>query len=1288
MYVSREIAFNPAFSYQQFALILLVPTTEVLLTSRDRESGAFYTDLVASEEFLASHVLRIQHGAGADTKEPTNVRETKGKAKQFSTVNGRTVVIKDSAVYSNKGFKTLNQAQLLNDAIYYADTLETQQWLIYYISRPLLGSWEAILIIPASISDASAARVAAAQSKNLKHASPIPVKKDIKSFNELLNTFPMIARQMQPGLERLFKEFGKELGKPLPAPPSRSSSVSSRRSTRPSTSGSETNGSINSEYTNGHVKTPSQRSLYIDDDDENLMRRALETAVTAAIDLFQLVDKQQLSLLGATTDLTGPLVERLIERYVVEQVHDQLLFPRICSYSKLDDTILESRIRQVEHVDISQVGIPIGGGQHGKTELLRRLTKGVAEFRKMGVAGSPQQMLEVLLSTMKIITSSEPTKDSQQNGNSEKNVLTINADALVSMLLIVVIRSHVHHLYARLSYMQHFIYIDDVESGELGYALSTFEAVLAYLTRDSGGLRKASVRNKRLWQATKKGHVAELKNILEPDSEIDSEHEQELAITSETEELGSEQITNGWLEEYTQTWHSENANGLSKSPRFSDEIAEDPISDMSEANGLAHVFPWQAWSTESDSTEDLTPRKGKKVSMDLRSMSGSSGRSYISHATLDSRTSGLVGDTSLEKLSRTQNATGDSVPMMAIEARQPQSLKYLLSLGQFYPMESILEDTNTEGTTLLSAAIQLAHTEIVDMILDFVFHVPESTIIKYLAMQDTRGRSAAHYLFNAPHLISKIGTLLPWTQKDRNGQTPLFALCRSYDHPDYTNMVDEALTVVAKCQVDGAPLHLGDHVDGKGNTLLHIVSDSHLTRRILETCDVDTNATNDKRFTPLMVASKYGRVDVLRTFFGDLRTDLSLKELRGLTAVELAKDDEVRNRIDDLILFQNEPGPDGRITAVVRSFFVEDASIRLIVKSGAPNMTKETYTITTCRRSVADFETLTRWLAIEHPASWLPSIFTFRSPFQIPSKPSRAVLHDIQVRLDNFLKIMLAHSNFSTHELLWEFLLVPDIQLDMMGDRSSKKAEARIEKVREEYEPLEDVRDVESFVNFAREAIRGINHSTKSVARRVNNIRNISFDLFEAQKLSSQALSTISFLPDSHKAAFSRYSALCVLTDAHPYNIFFSDVVSISSTVLAILSSLARPHALIDNMSTVSKSIDRSKSSLRRADRWPLGLLDDTRNKLHKEAEEKVEKGKDELRTLGQELRYTQQTVASELAGWQVLHEKMGKRAIRKLAEQMVVREKEKLACLRRAVREVVDVDEKRGPERGRKLRR
>lgn len=132
---------------------------------------------------------------------------------------------------------------------------------------------------------------------------------------------------------------------------------------------------------------------------------------------------------------------------------------------------------------------------------------------------------------------------------------------------------------------------------------------------------------------------------------------------------------------------------------------------------------------------------------------------------------------------------------------------------------------------------------------------------------------------------------------------------------------------------------------------------------------------------------------------------------------------------------------------------------------------------------------------------------------------------------------------------------------------------------------------------------------------------------------------------------------------------FHEDLHAISATILAILSSLARPHSLISSLVSIQKAIDRHDSSLRRSDRWPLGLLDETRKGIHADAQEKAERSREELRTVGCELRYTQQTVASELAGWQELHVKLGQRAIRVLAERMVVREKDRLDGMKRALR-------------------
>lgn len=123
-------------------------------------------------------------------------------------------------------------------------------------------------------------------------------------------------------------------------------------------------------------------------------------------------------------------------------------------------------------------------------------------------------------------------------------------------------------------------------------------------------------------------------------------------------------------------------------------------------------------------------------------------------------------------------------------------------------------------------------------------------------------------------------------------------------------------------------------------------------------------------------------------------------------------------------------------------------------------------------------------------------------------------------------------------------------------------------------------------------------------------------------------------------------------------------------------------------MQSAQKAVDRHKGSLRRSDRWPLGLLDETRKGIHLDAQERMEKAREELRTIGCELRYTQQTVAGELAGWQDLHAKTAKRALRRLVSGMVVREKDRLESMKRAVREVVDLHAEGGESLFTKLKK
>lgn len=145
-------------------------------------------------------------------------------------------------------------------------------------------------------------------------------------------------------------------------------------------------------------------------------------------------------------------------------------------------------------------------------------------------------------------------------------------------------------------------------------------------------------------------------------------------------------------------------------------------------------------------------------------------------------------------------------------------------------------------------------------------------------------------------------------------------------------------------------------------------------------------------------------------------------------------------------------------------------------------------------------------------------------------------------------------------------------------------------------------------------------------------------------------------------------------TTASPYAVFHSSLLALQSTIDAILSALTRPPRLINQINVSKRTVERSFSSLSRSTRWPLGLLDDTRQRINEEREERMRTGQAEVDNLSRELRYTQQTVAMELAGWQDMHERMGRRAVRELARNMVVVEKMRLEGMRRALRKLKEV--------------
>src|SRR6201999_3625994 len=130
-----------------------------------------------------------------------------------------------------------------------------------------------------------------------------------------------------------------------------------------------------------------------------------------------------------------------------------------------------------------------------------------------------------------------------------------------------------------------------------------------------------------------------------------------------------------------------------------------------------------------------------------------------------SRIASIDDDLSGHNLAAAHNAAGESLLMITVERGQAEALKYLLSRSELSPLKMLMEDTNNDGATLFSAAVQTANEQTADVLLDYLLKRMENeadgetTLKAYLAKQDSKGRSVAHYLFNLPSFIPRIGHL-------------------------------------------------------------------------------------------------------------------------------------------------------------------------------------------------------------------------------------------------------------------------------------------------------------------------------------------------------------------------------------------------------------------------------------------------------------------------------------------------------------------------------------------------
>ncbi|GAO51155.1 hypothetical protein SAICODRAFT_21642 [Saitoella complicata NRRL Y-17804] len=627
------------------------------------------------------------------------------------------------------------------------------------------------------------------------------------------------------------------------------------------------------------------------------------------------------------------------------------------------------------------------------------------------------------------------------------------------------------------------------------------------------------------------------------------------------------------------------------------------------------------------------------------------------------------GEISLESVARSQNGRGESAVMQAVKAGSEESLSSLAGWGEL-ATGFWVTDVDERGMTPLAEAVQREEPGLVRLILSRILpRATKSELRRYLAYADFTKRTVAHCIVNMPWLIDEVGELLPWGARDQNGQTPLYTLCTMYDHTEYRTMVLSAIRAL-RASKGGREVRLVDHRDGvKGNTLLHIIRDVDCLRELLK-AEGEVNAPNAKSLPALLNFAKNGRVDLLRVFFeservdrwvrdrkgmtvvhmcgsmevleflcarGEMGMSVDVRDWRGVRPVEVCKDDGMRERFDELSLWAR-PVIQERCTAILRVTVLEDASVRFLIKSGIPNDSAST---TAVWRSYGDFQFLLDRLRQENPDSWFPALpRNIPNPCLLPSKPSRSLLNMLSLHLTAFLHALLRHSTLCSHELLWEFILIPELQYGLILERTKENTAVSKEEIWANWTPAEGEAElgvIETWYEHSRGQMEELEEGWERVDGGLRRVWEVRKRISTATRIGAKTLGGLSELgflgKDGHIAALQHMATELSNDDSTPYDDLLALLSSITSTNTGLLSALThRPRQLLDTIRTASSLASRTEATIRRTPRLPLSLFgtiqDETRHRL----EIKVREARREAGRAGSELGFAHARVAGEMS--------------------------------------------------------
>ncbi|KTW25788.1 hypothetical protein T552_03401 [Pneumocystis carinii B80] len=426
--------------FSVYEMIILVPIAESL-QGLEENTGIPWMETI-DEDFIQSHILKSSSGSRYGVYR--NIKE-------FTTINGKTVIIKNDFVYSDKGFSCICHAKLLYDMLYYSEDQNRDPYLIYFLDRPLVKTSEKNINVSESISISNKPieKITILQELLKSHSSVIQkinriISNSLKKINLLDKSDHLnLVNNIQQIIEDAIISCLKML---------RSLNLSSLRTLLNTTTLTEDDIGILVEN-------------YICNETYDIVFSCLKA----------IYKDNDLELIDSITSMEHINIYQLGLPFVNNEINDRI-YDAINCFKQFEETKVPSEklniLMKTIHLLVSNtVKIPRESQQNKNYN--ENMFQDVSNFSKDNLGG----------------------------------------DYLIPLLLLVVVRTKLNYLETDFIYMSHFSFLNERKGQEL-YAISSLEAVLHHILHQKDKLKAISNYNLRLWDSVKSGDINILDSVF------------------------------------------------------------------------------------------------------------------------------------------------------------------------------------------------------------------------------------------------------------------------------------------------------------------------------------------------------------------------------------------------------------------------------------------------------------------------------------------------------------------------------------------------------------------------------------------------------------------------------------------------------------------------------------------------------------------------------------------------------------------------------------------------------